>query len=114
MHLQGGPAVICVAAATDPSPESIPDPHALRAFRVEPGMAWLFHRHTWHALDRYVPGPEACTFLIINSDPNPTQIVDYATGVSELHADLGNDSAPRRIDHAAGQGIEFEIDSTGL
>ena len=33
---------------------------------------------TWHSLDRYILHPPGATFVIINVEPNPTQVVDYA------------------------------------
>ena len=109
VHLGGAAAVVCVAEPTESSPDAIPTPNSVRGFVVVPGMAYLFHRQTWHSLDRYLLGPEPCTFLILNSDPNPTQIVNYASGISELHRDLGKDLNPQIHRHAGSFGIEFEI-----
>jgi len=77
--LEGSPAVVAVAPPTDPSdPTAIPPPDAVRAFLTEPGRGYAYHVGTWHSLNRYLLAPPGATFLILNVDPNPTQVVDYA------------------------------------
>ena len=71
-------------------------PGDVRAFLVDPGRGFSFARGTWHSLDRYVLAPPGATFVILNVDPNPTQIVDYADGTSERFADLDVDPEPIR------------------
>ena len=41
------------------------------------------------SLDRYVLSPPGATFVILNVDPNPTQIVDYANGTSSPRPGAG-------------------------
>lgn len=98
VQLSGAPAVVCVAPPTLlDDPAALPQPQDVRAFLIDPGQGWMFHRGTWHALDRCVLAPPGATFLIINSDPNPTQIVDFATGENHMHDDLGGAPPPRAL-----------------
>jgi ureidoglycolate hydrolase len=111
VHLGGEPAVVCVAAPTaSDNPADVPDPTDIRGFRVEPGQGFAYRRGTWHSLDRYLLRPPGASFLILNSDPNPTQMLDYATGVAEIYRDLGN-GEPRRRQLPGSFDIGFEIDA---
>ena len=77
--LEGAPAVVAVAAPTNlDDPEAIPRPEDVRAFRIEPGKGYAYRTGTWHSLDRYLLEPPGASFVILNVDPNPTQVVDYA------------------------------------
>ena len=111
-QLSGSPSVVCVArpSATD-DPADIPDPADVRAFLIDPAVGYAFRRGTWHSLNRYSLDPSGGTFLILNSDPNPTQIVDYRTGAASIYRDLGADMAPEKIDLAGDFGVIFEIDA---
>ena len=53
--------------------------------------------------------PPGATFVILNVDPNPTQVVDYADGTSERHADLGADAAPAATFVDTGPPLVFEL-----
>ena len=109
-QLSGSPSVVCVAPPTDPDdPDAVPTPDALRAFLIDPGRGFSFARGTWHSLDRYVLAPPGATFVILNVDPNPTQIVDYADGTSVRFEDLGVDSEPARARVDTGPPLEFEV-----
>ena len=71
-------AVVAVAAPTDrDDPEDIPRPDQIRAFLIDGSVGFRYHVGTWHLLDRYVLHPPGATFVIINVEPNPTQVVDY-------------------------------------
>ena len=110
VQVAGSPSVVCVAEPTDlDDPDAVPRPDAVRAFLIDPGRPFSFDRGTWHSLDRYVLAPPGATFIILNVDPNPTQIVDYADGTSRRHADLdvGPPPAATRVD--TGPPVVFEI-----
>lgn len=95
VQLSGAPAVVCVAPPSDrDDPEALPDPRDVRGFLIDPGQGWLFHRGTWHGLDRCVLAAPGATFMIVNVAPNPTQVVDFAARESSMHEDL--DTAPPR------------------
>lgn len=122
-QLAGAPAVVCVAPATDPDDlAAIPDPATVRAFRIDPSKGYAFARGIWHSMDRYLMPPSGsehlaaepagATFVILNVDPNPTQVIDYADGRSTLYADLDVDAAPRRETLRGDFGITFEIEVT--
>ena len=111
VQLSGAPAVVCVAPATDQQDlKAIPAAQSVSAFRINPELGYLFHRGTWHSLDRYLLAEPSATFLIVNVAPNPTQIVDYASRRNELHADLDTSSADP-LGQYDGEPVEFHINS---
>ena len=110
VQVSGSPSVVCVAAPTDlADPEAVPRPEDVRAFLIDPGRPFAFARGTWHSLDRYVLSPPGATFVILNVDPNPTQIVDYADGTSRRYADLGAEPEPSPIVVDTGPPLVFEV-----
>ena len=110
VQVSGSPSVVCVAAPTDLADrQAIPRPEDVRAFLIDPGRPFAFARGTWHSLDRFALSPPGATFVILNVDPNPTQIVDYATGASERHADLGADTPPDTAVVDTGPPLVFEL-----
>ena len=110
VQVSGSPSVVCAAAPTDPTTSRRSrGPEEVRAFLIDPGRPFAFARGTWHSLDRYVLSPSGATFVILNVDPNPTQIVDYANGTSELHADLGAGAAPAATAADTGPPLVFEL-----
>ena len=109
-QLSGSASVVCVAPPTDlDDPSAIPRPEDVRAFLIDPGKGFSFGRGTWHSLDRYVLAPPGATFVILNVDPNPTQIVDYLDGTSLRFSDLDTDSTPIRGAVDTGPPLEFEV-----
>ena len=64
---------------------------------------------TWHSLHRYVLAPPGATFAVINSDPNPSEIVDYQDNYSVSYTDLESDKSPVRVDLAEKYGLVFEL-----
>ncbi len=113
VQLSGPPSVVCVAAATDiDDPFAIPGPEDVRAFLIDPAKGYCLGRGTWHSLDRYVLEPSGAVFLILNVDPNPTQIMNYATGVSLLYDDLAPDAIPRETEIDGDFGLSFELVET--
>ena len=110
VQVSGSPAVVCAAPPTDlDDPDAIPRPEDVRAFLIDPGRGFSFARGTWHSLDRYVLAPPGATFVILNVDPNPTQIVDYADGTSRRYADLGADPSPAATAVDTGPALAFEL-----
>ena len=110
VQLSGPPSVVCVACATDiDDPFAIPSPEDVRAFLIDPAKGYCLARGTWHSLDRYVLEPPGAVFVILNVDPNPSQIVDYATGVSLLYDDLAADACPRETELDGDFGASFEL-----
>ena len=109
VQLSGSPTVVCVAAPTNTElPTDVPDPADVRAFLIDPAKGYSFKRGTWHT-NRYNLAPPGSTFLVLNSDPNPTQIVNYETSTVAIYQDLGSDLEPERRDHEGNFGIVFEI-----
>ena len=109
-QLSGSPSVVCAAPPTDlDDPDAVPRPQDVRAFLIDPGRGFSFARGTWHSLDRYVLAPPGATFAILNVDPNPTQIVDYANGTSLRFADLDVDPEPVRAVVDTGPPLAFEV-----
>ncbi len=77
---------------------AIPVPEEIKAFLIDPSKGYMFKVGTWHSLQRFVLSPPGATFAVINSDPNPSQIVDYKQNFSLVYTDLATDQAPRRVD----------------
>jgi ureidoglycolate hydrolase len=110
VQMSGAPAVVCVAAPTaTEAPADVPDPADVHALLIDPTKAYSFARGTWHSLNRHVLAPPGATFLILNSDPNPTQMVDYETGELTVYADLGSDAVTERSALGEAPGVTFEI-----
>ena len=110
IQLSGAPAVVCAALPTDlDDPNDIPAPGDVRAFLVDPEIGYSFKRGTWHSLNRHILKPPGATFLILNSNPNPTQLLNYETGTSSLSRDLDVDPAPKSLKHDDASGVVFEI-----
>ena len=109
-QLSGASSVVCVAEPTDRDDDSaIPDPSTVRAFKIDPAKGFSFWRGTWHSMDRYVLEPPGATFVILNVDPNPTQVVDFADGSSVRFQDLDVDPSPHRTTLVGSFGVEFRI-----
>jgi len=110
VQLSGSPAVVCAAPPTTlDDPSALPRPEDVVGFLIDPGQGYLFHRGTWHALDRCVLAPPGATFLIINSDPNPTQMIDFAAAKNYMHEDLGGAPAPRALSWPGGVKARFRL-----
>ena len=110
IQLSGARAVVCVAApSTTEAPTDVPEPADVRAFYIDAGKGFAFGRGTWHSLNRFVLEPPGATFLILNSDPNPTQMINYETGEITVYTDLGVDRSPERSRHERHVDIVFEI-----
>jgi ureidoglycolate hydrolase len=110
VQLSGPPAVVCAAAPTDMhDPQAIPAPEHLHAFLIDPAKGFTFHRGTWHSLDRFVLAPPGGTFLIVNTDPNPTQIVDYQASRSVTYPDLATEAHPTIASLQKTYGLTFEL-----
>lgn len=109
-QLSGPPSVVCVAPTTDlEDPAAIPHPSEVRGFLIDPHKGFSFARGTWHSLDRYVLAAPGATFVILNVDPNPTQIVDYASGESVFYEDLASNE-PSRSETLEGEfGLQFTL-----
>lgn len=98
VQLSGAPSVVCAAPATDINdPSALPRAQDVVGFLIDPAQGYLFHVGTWHALDRCVLAPPGASFMIINVKPNPTQVIDYATGKNNKHADLDVTPVPDEL-----------------
>ena len=110
IQLSGAPAVVAVAAPTDLEDQlAIPPPDQVRAFLIDPDKGYSFKVGTWHSLHRYVLAPPGATFAVINSDPNPSQIVDFKDNYSLTYTDLETDENPIRVDLGDKFGLTFEL-----
>ena len=47
--------------------------------------------------------------MSLNSDPNPTQMMNYETSTGTIYQDLGSDAKPETIEHARKYDAIFEI-----
>ena len=103
IQLGGAPAVVAVAEPTDPDDQlAVPHPDQVRAFLIDPEKGFSFRVGTWHSLPRYV-------LAVINSDPNPSQVVDYQDNYSLAFTDLEIDQNPVRVDLREKFGLIFEL-----
>ena len=110
VQISGAPAVVCAAAPTDMNdPQAIPEPDQIHAFLINPEKGFAFHRGTWHSLNRFLLAPPGGTFLILNTDPNPTQIVDYQQNTSVTYPDLATEANPTLTALKKTYGIKFEL-----
>ena len=102
--------MVAVAAPTDPDDQlAVPRPDQVRAFLIDPEKGYSFSVGTWHSLHRYVLAPPGATFAVINSDPNPSQIVDFKDNYSLAFTDLGTDVKPVRLNLADKFDLVFEL-----
>ena len=108
-QLSGSPAVVAAAVPTDEDPLAIPGPEQIKAFLIDPSKGYAFKVGTWHSLNRFVLSPPGATLAVINSDPNPSQIVDYKQNFSLVYTDLATDQTPRREDLGERFGLVFEL-----
>lgn len=112
VQLSGSPAVVCVAPPTDlDDVQALPAPESVRGFLIDPALGYQFHRGTWHVLDRCVLEDPGAMFLIVNSAPNPTQIVDFAKAGNWMHEDLGGPVAPTVLDWPGAAPCRFRVDA---
>lgn len=110
VQLGGGTAVVAVSRPTDPNdPEAYPKPEDVKAFLIDPTKGFMFGRGTWHSLNRYILDPAGATFVILNSRPNPTQIVDYTECRWYNYTDLGTDKSPITGPTAGLEPLVFEV-----
>ncbi len=109
-QLDGGRAVVAAAPPTDPDdPKAIPPPEDVRAFLIDPAQGFAFKRGTWHSLNRYLLDGPGGTFVILNSSPNPTQIVDYETGLGQAYSNLERERRTTRLEFPDLPSTVFEI-----
>jgi ureidoglycolate lyase len=107
VQIEGGTAAVAVALPTGPDDlDAYPRPEDVKAFLIDPTKGFMFRRGTWHSLNRYIFDSTGATFVILNSRPNPTQIVDYEKGCWYNYTDLGTDKSPRT---ESTQGIESTV-----
>ena len=110
IQMSGAPAVVAVSEPTDmDDPMAAPDPEEVRAFLIDPSKGYVLKRGTWHSLNRYILAPPGATFAILNSNPNPTQIVDYGESYGLTYTDLGSDKNPSKVDFEGKYNLVFEI-----
>jgi ureidoglycolate hydrolase len=110
VQLSGAPSVVCAAPATDiRDPGAFPRAEDVVGYLIAPGQGWMFSPGTWHALNRCVLEPPGASFLIVNALPNPTHVIDFATGQSEEHADLGGAAATRSLPWPHTERCQFRL-----
>ena len=108
-QLSGSPTVVAAAAPTGEDPTEIPEPDKIKAFLIDPSKGYSFKVGTWHSLKRFVLTPPGATLAVINSDPNPSQIVNYRDNVTLTYTNLDTDKQPRRDDLGDKFGLVFEL-----
>ena len=110
VQLSGCKSAVCVAPPTNiKDGPDIPDAQSIRAFLINPEIGFAFRRGTWHSLNRYILEGDGANFLIFNSDPNPTEMIDYSSGKGTRYDDLGRDIKADEFQHHGEFGITFKI-----
>jgi ureidoglycolate lyase len=101
--LDGAPAMVAVAAPTDPNDrDAIPAPEQVRAFLLDGTKGYLLSRGTWHSLDRFPIYPPSSVFVIIN---------DHETldDLRLAYAGKGGWKLSQEVDYAARFDVTFEL-----
>ncbi|MBT7733207.1 MAG: hypothetical protein HN701_15980 [Rhodospirillaceae bacterium] len=110
VQLSGSKSIVCAATPTNKKDNvDIPDLQNIKAFFINPKIGFAFKRGTWHSLNRYIVDGDGASFLIFNSDPNPTEMVDYSSGKGTRYDDLGSGKKVEEFQHPGEFGIVFEI-----
>ena len=110
IQLSGSPAVVAVAPPTDLFElDAVPMPNQIRAFLIDSSKGFVFKKGTWHSLNRYILSPPGATFVILNSIPNPTQIVNYAENTGRIYKDLDSDNMPTSVNYDNRFGVTFRL-----
>ena len=94
--MDGPPAVIAVAAPTDPNDrQAIPRPDDVRAFLLDGKKGYALKKGTWHALNRYPIYPGAAIFIILSDAETSADLeLGYAgNGGFELSQEVDYESA---------------------
>jgi len=66
--LYGVPAVVAVAAPTDPNdPESVPRPEDVHAFLIDGTKGYMLYKGAWHTLDRFPLSPPSAVFVVLST-----------------------------------------------
>ena len=99
----GSPAIVAVAAPTDPgNREAVPPPTTVRAFRLDGSVGYALHKGTWHSLDRYAIGPPDTRWVIITDHETADDLETASRG-------RGGFVLSQEVDYAASFGTTFEI-----
>ncbi len=99
----GAPAVVAVAAPTDPRDrEAVPDPTTVRAFLLDGRVGYSLHAGTWHSLDRFAVAPPDTRWVIITDH-------ETADDLEAAYAGRGGFALTQEVDFAARCGTTFEI-----
>ena len=94
------PAVVAVAAPTDPDPAAIPAPEDVRGFLIDGSAGYVLKRGTWHSLDRFPLGDEPSQIVIISARPTQEELETALQAEWRLTQD---------VDYAARFGVTFEF-----
>ena len=98
--LAGARAVLAVASATGGTPESMPDPDSVRAFRFDGTCGILFAPGTWHSLDCFPLGAPTADFVLLSDEATENEIESWREPASGRRTHVC-DYAPA--------GVEFRI-----
>ena len=101
--LEGRPAVVAVAAPTDPNDqEAIPKPEQVQAFLIDGTKGYVFRKGTWHSLNWFPLYPDATTFTVLTDEET---FEDLRLG----YAGKGGFKLTQEVDYQARFGVIFEI-----
>jgi ureidoglycolate lyase len=99
----GAPAVVAVAAPTDPRDRgAVPRPDAVRAFLLDGRVGYALHAGTWHSLDRFAVAPPDTRWVIVTDH-------ETADDLAAAYAGRGGFVLTQEVDYAARFGTTFEL-----
>lgn len=101
--LGGSPAVVAVAAPSDPGDRAaIPDPDQVRAFLLDGSCGYALARGTWHSLDRFPLEPPATSFVIITDRETQGDL-------EQAYAGAGGWRLTQEVDFEVSRGVTFRL-----
>lgn len=99
----GAPAIVAVAAPTDPHDrDAVPVPAAVRAFLLDGSVGYALHQGTWHSLDRFAVRPPDTRWVIITDH-------ETADDLEAAYRGQGGFALSQEVDYAARFATTFEI-----
>lgn len=101
--LGGPPAVVAVAAPTDPDDRAaIPRPDEVRAFLLDGTKGYALSRGTWHSLDRFPLYPPETDFVILTDE-------ETAADLDLAYSGRGGWRLSQEVDFEAAFGVTFRF-----
>ena len=99
----GAPAVVAVAAPTDPRDrEAVPGPETVHAFLLDGSVGYVLHAGTWHSLERLAVAPPDTRWVMITDH-------ETAEELEAAYTARGGFALTEEVDFAVRFGTTFEF-----